>query len=433
MPPDNTNDLSALRQKLVDELKGNDYIESEQVEAAFLNVSRHLFVPGEPLDKVYSDEAITTKRNTDGVPISSSSQPAIMAIMLEQLALEPGHRVLEIGAGTGYNAALMAHIVGDTGYVVTVDIDEDIVTAAREHLSAAGFDNVEVVCADGGFGHPDGAPYDRIVLTVGAWDVVPAWGEQMKTEGRLLLPLSLGGTQVSVAFERADGRFESVSVKGCGFMGIRGHAAAPESGAALGASHGLHLSVNDDRAVNGELVYGWLTGLSEDRPTTVTVEPSDVLYGGLGLWLGLHERGLCQLHASGEPAGRSFVPAVVEFNSGTSKYTVTAGLLGEYGMCLFTRPARRLHSQGATHRSGEVELYVRSYGEGENLAEHLIHQVIAWDQAGRPSLEGLRISAYSKETDYSPSTDEFVIPKTWTKLVVAWQNSSENPATDNVR
>ena len=422
-----TNDLSALRHKLVDELKSNDCLESERVEAAFLKVPRHLFVPGQPLDTVYSDEAIITKRDIDGVPISSSSQPAIMAIMLEQLGLEPGHRVLEIGAGTGYNAALMAHIVGETGRVVTVDIDEDIVVAAREHLSSAGFDNVEVVYADGGFGHPDGAPYDRIILTVGAWDVVPAWGEQMKNEGRLLLPLGLRGPQVSVAFEKVDGHLESVSIRQCGFMLLRGAFAPPVSGVPLGGRSSIRLYVNGERAVNGELVYRWLTGPSEDRPTTVTAAPGEVVFGGLSLWLGLREPDLCGLHDSGAQTN-GVVPPVVEYNWGTSKYTMTVGLLGEHGMCLFTRPPDQPHSQGAIDRSGEVELYVRSYGEGENLAEHLIDHVTAWDQAGRPSLEGLRISAYPKGIGYSPANDTFVVPRRWTDLVLHWKQSEMTSA-----
>ncbi len=103
-----------LHQALVDQLlamRSADsrarLIRSPAVEAAFRAAPRHLFLPEVPVEQVYRDEAIVTKRQ-DGVPISSSSQPAIMAIMLEQLALEPGHRVLEIGAGTGYNAALLA-------------------------------------------------------------------------------------------------------------------------------------------------------------------------------------------------------------------------------------------------------------------------------------------------------------------------------------
>src|SRR5574339_136221 len=126
----------ALNQALADELKSRGWIQTPDVEGAFRAVLRHYFLPGRPLEEVYSDHVIPTKQDPEGQWISSSSQPAIMAIMLEQLGLEPGHRVLEIGAGTGYNAALMAHIVGETGQVVTVDIDDDLVESAREHLTA---------------------------------------------------------------------------------------------------------------------------------------------------------------------------------------------------------------------------------------------------------------------------------------------------------
>jgi protein-L-isoaspartate(D-aspartate) O-methyltransferase len=184
----------AHSEKLVQKLKSRGHIRTPQVEAAFRAVPRHVFLPGVALDEVYSDRPIITKR-LDGIPVSSSSQPSAMAIMLEQLGLEPGHRVLEVGAGTGYNAALMAHIVGDEGQVITVDIDEDIVESAREHLAAADLDRVEVVCGDGGLGYPVAAPYDRIILTVGAWDIVPAWWEQLKPNGLILVPLWIKGEE----------------------------------------------------------------------------------------------------------------------------------------------------------------------------------------------------------------------------------------------
>ncbi len=122
-------DIPALHQALVDKQVEAENITSARVEAAFGAVPRHLFLSGVPLEEVYRDQAITTKY-LNGTPISSSSQPAIMAIMLEQLQLERGQRVLEIGAGTGYNAALMAHIVGTEGKVVTIDIDDDTVARA---------------------------------------------------------------------------------------------------------------------------------------------------------------------------------------------------------------------------------------------------------------------------------------------------------------
>src|SRR2546423_8559820 len=216
-----------LRNRLVDGLKAAGCLRTAAVEAAFRAVPRHLFLPDVPVGDVYTDRAFPTK-HADGKPISSSSQPAIMAIMLEQLALQPGQRVLEIGAGTGYNAALIAHIVGTGGCVITIDIDDDLVLTARQHLAAAGFDRVDVRGADGGYGHPEGAPYDRIILTASAWDITPAWFAQLAVGGRLVLPLSLRQVQLSVAFERRTDHLESVSVADCGFMPLRGAFAGSE-------------------------------------------------------------------------------------------------------------------------------------------------------------------------------------------------------------
>jgi protein-L-isoaspartate(D-aspartate) O-methyltransferase len=222
------SDTSALHQALVDQLKQTRSIRTPRIEAAFRAVPRHLFLPDVPVEKVYRDEAIVTKR-LDGQPVSSSSQPAMMAIMLEQLDLQPGDSVLEIGAGTGYNAALISHIVGSTGQVIAIDLDKDITENARKHLAEAGFENVQVICTDGGFGYPSAAPYDRIILTVGAWDIAPAWREQLKPNGRLVLPLTLQeDVQVTVAFEEADGYMISISAHPCGFVKLRGALAEPQ-------------------------------------------------------------------------------------------------------------------------------------------------------------------------------------------------------------
>src|SRR5271170_7592414 len=115
------------RARLVDELRDSGRLTSPAVEAAFRTVPRHLFLPEMAASQAYQDEAFVIKTGPDGLPVSSSSQPAIMAIMLEQLGLAPGQRVLEVGTGTGYNAALMAYVVGERGSVVSVDIDADMV------------------------------------------------------------------------------------------------------------------------------------------------------------------------------------------------------------------------------------------------------------------------------------------------------------------
>src|SRR5262245_32118183 len=237
-------DAPALHRALIDALVSRRAIKDLRVEAAFRAIPRHLFLPDVPLAEAYRNEAIPTKL-ADGEAISTSSQPEMMAIMLEQLALEPGLSVLEIGAGTGYNAALMAHIVGETGAVVTMDVDADLVNGARAHLAAAGLERVSVVLGDGGLGYPDGAPYDRIILTVGAWDIAPAWAEQLRPEGRLLLPLTVGGSQKSVAFVRTAEHLMSTSVTDCAFMRLRGAFAGPDTRVVLGDSPDLRLYVRD--------------------------------------------------------------------------------------------------------------------------------------------------------------------------------------------
>ncbi len=194
---------------MVDGLVASGAIRSAAVEKAFRRVERHRFVEGffddseeqrryvavdpsaptdEALAAIYSGRALTT-RMKDGLPSSSTSMPALMATMLELLELRPGMRVLEIGTGTGYNAALIAEVVGDPKLVVTVDIQDDVASQARSLLAGAGYSQIAVLALDGFFGFPEAAPYDRIVATVGCPDISPHWLDQLAPEGRMLIPL----------------------------------------------------------------------------------------------------------------------------------------------------------------------------------------------------------------------------------------------------
>jgi len=132
-----TPDLLA-RMAMVDRLRDYRLAGSQSVEAAMRAVPRHLFVPGVTLEQAYASSVIVTHRDADGVAVSSASAPGAVAGMLDQLDVRPGHRVLEIGAGTGYNAALLAHLAGPAGAVTTIDIDEDVAAGARRGLIAAG-------------------------------------------------------------------------------------------------------------------------------------------------------------------------------------------------------------------------------------------------------------------------------------------------------
>jgi protein-L-isoaspartate(D-aspartate) O-methyltransferase len=420
---DQAQDIPTLHQKLVQRLKRIACITSAPVEAAFRAIPRHLFLPSVAPEQVYRDEAIPTKF-LDDQAISSSSQPAIMAIMLEQLGLEPGQRVLEIGAGTGYNAALMAQIVGPTGQVTAIDIDQDIVDAARAHLAAAGLEQVLVVCGDGGYGWAAGAPYDRIILTVGAWDIAPAWLEQLKPGGRIVLPLSLAGPQVSVAFEPAGGHLASVSIKDCGFMRLRGaFAASEDTSLKLGPEPGLRISLTGEHECDAEAIYTLLASPARDRSTGVVAKPGEV-WGGLSLWLATREPALCNLSAEGELANSGIVPYLFGWK-GQRMWRATKGVLGEASLALLMQPNGQPPAPG-TPRDSAFELFVRSFGPSDAPAQRLIDQVAAWDAAGRPATSGLHIRAYPHDREYAPSPGELVIPKRWTRLVLSWAT----PASD---
>ncbi|MGH3566668.1 MAG: methyltransferase, FxLD system [Pseudonocardia sp.] len=221
-------DAAWLRAAMVGELRDCDAITSESVAAAVGAVPRHLFAVGEPLEVAYAaDSAVVIKRGEDGAALSSLSATHIQVVMLEQAEVGPGMRVLEVGSG-GYNAALLQELVGETGKVISVDIDPEIIERARDCLAAAGYDRVEVVLADAESGVPRGAPYDRIIVTAGAWDIPPAWLEQLCEHGRIVVPLRLKGLTRSIAFDRTRTGLCSHSYRLCGFVPMQGSGAHTE-------------------------------------------------------------------------------------------------------------------------------------------------------------------------------------------------------------
>ena len=214
------NNPESLRNALVDTLMHRSAINSPSVERAFRSVPRHLFVPETGVTAAYSDRPVPL-RWEGGRLASSSSQPTMMAIMLEQLSLEPGMRVLEVGTGSGYNAAILSDLTGPDGHVVSVDIDCSLVEKARRHLKAAGFEAVEVACSDGSLGYSQGAPYDRIIVTADARDVSPHWVEQLTDRGVLVAPLWFRGSSLSVALEKRAAGLWGLSASPCTFIPLR--------------------------------------------------------------------------------------------------------------------------------------------------------------------------------------------------------------------
>jgi protein-L-isoaspartate(D-aspartate) O-methyltransferase len=225
------SDPAQLRMALADYIRGRKTFRTSRVEHAFRTVPRHVFLPGVDLETAYAPRQVVTKRADDGTAVSSASSPNLVAEMLELLDVQFGHRILEVGAATGINAALLAELVGPTGQVVTIELDDDLTTGARAGLAAAGYHQVQVICGDGALGHAVSAPYDRIIVTAGAWDIVPAWWQQLAVGGRLVVPLRLHGSGLTrvLAFDlHQPDRLVSTSAQVCGFVPMRGTAEQAE-------------------------------------------------------------------------------------------------------------------------------------------------------------------------------------------------------------
>jgi protein-L-isoaspartate(D-aspartate) O-methyltransferase len=217
-----------LRGRYVDALRREGAITRPEVAAAFAAVPREAFVAsgfhgrdggwvaadGDGfLDAVYTNDVLVTKV-VDGTPVSSSSQPSLMAAMIEALDLAPGMSVLEVGAGTGYNAALMAAV---GARVTTIDVQPDVLARARAGIARAGVSDVELHEGDGYEGVP--GRYERVVVTVGINGVSPQWFDQLAPGGFVLAPVAHTGHH-PVLRVTPDGKAHGVCA--AGFMAAAG-------------------------------------------------------------------------------------------------------------------------------------------------------------------------------------------------------------------
>ncbi len=216
--------LALQKERLIQRLKESGYLRSAQVENAMRIVPREEFVLPELRNDAYRDTPLPLMHG------QTISAPHMCAIMCESLRLEKGHRILEIGAGSGYHAALCAEIVAprgcvDPGHVFTVEIVESLADFARQNLERCGYsDRVTVVPGDGGLGLPDHAPFDRIFVAAAAPQIPPPLLEQLKRGGIMLIPI--GGhsfyQELVIVEKDLDSRIKRRSWGGVAFVPLTG-------------------------------------------------------------------------------------------------------------------------------------------------------------------------------------------------------------------
>lgn len=244
-------DIRSYQQRLLAEAQRMSAAENQPlpdaVAAAFLATPRHRFITryrtwenrewqvvtrenlAHHLPVLYSNNAIALYGDEDGSTPSTISQPSLVLHMLALLQLAPGQRIFELGAGSGWNAAMMGRLVQPGGHVYSVEIIPDMAQSAANHVAALGIDNVTILHGDGGAGYAPGAPYDRAIFTAGAYDLPEAFYTQLRDEALLLFVLKTQGSGDTLfLLQKTGNHFVALAALPVGFVSMTGHYAMPE-------------------------------------------------------------------------------------------------------------------------------------------------------------------------------------------------------------
>jgi protein-L-isoaspartate(D-aspartate) O-methyltransferase len=404
------DDLASLRDSAVDQLVENGTITSKQVEAAMRTVPRHLFIPEAAPEEAYDPfRAFVTKRDADGNSLSSVSDMHVMAWMLEQTGIEPGMNILEIGSG-GCCAALLSEVTGPTGRVTTLDIDQQVTDRASRLLHEAGYPRVHVTLGDAERGFAEHAPYDRILVTYGAWDVPPAWQSQLVPDGRLVMALRLFGLQRVIAFEKDGGHLVSKASKLFGFVAAQGEGAHRSK--LFTIPGGVTLRFDDESpAEPGPLARVLSTPRAEEWTGAVAGNVPEH-YDTEQMWLATSLPGFCLVQAEPGTTAAGSVEAIERPGSSLGAvrgadlaYVVTrpCGDGSEFGVHAF--------GPGAPGFAAEVAGHIREWAAERRDGPRPVYRVVP----GGGSFEAAR----------QGSARSRVIRKVHSSVVVSW------PAADN--
>ncbi|MGH3760284.1 methyltransferase, FxLD system [Actinophytocola sp.] len=390
-----------LREAMIGELREMGAVRSDRVAEVFRAVPRHLFTPEASLKDAYDPrDAVHVKRDDQGRPISTVSSPQLQGSMLEQADIRPGMTALEIGSG-GVNAAMMSWLAGLDGQVTTMDIDSDVTERARRLLDAAGYERVNVVLSDAENGFSQDAPYERIIVTVGAWDIPPAWIDQLAPDGRLVVPLRMRGLTRSLELEREGDHLASRSAIICGFVAMQG----------AGANAGQVVPL---RGTKAEMRFddGWPGDQVPDLDGVLDTERAEawtgVTIGGmesfetLQLWLATAFPGFGKLRADADQRSVLVGDGNMWFDS--------AAIDGDSIAYLTTRRMEPGVSEFGAHAFGP---------HAAELAEAMAEQVLVWDREQRHG-PGPNFGVWPLNTPDERLPEGLVITKRHHRVTISW-------------
>lgn len=206
-------DYETLRKRMVEEQLMPRGIKNERVLNAFGMVERHKFIPDDLRSNAYSDFP---------VPIGEGqtiSQPYIVALMTESLELTGAEKVLEIGTGSGYQTAILAELAKE---VYSIERFENLAKRAEEALKSLNYKNIKTKVGDGTLGWPEEAPFDRIIITAACPRIPLPLSDQLRDNGKLILPLGESFSQVLTLIEKKNNKLESTDICGCVFVPLVG-------------------------------------------------------------------------------------------------------------------------------------------------------------------------------------------------------------------
>jgi protein-L-isoaspartate(D-aspartate) O-methyltransferase len=200
------------KKELVSDLQRSGYLKTPRIIRAFEKIPREEFMPDGQKPYAYVDQPLPIGSN------QTISAPHMVAMMTELLDPKPADKVLEIGGGSGYQAAILSELVKK---IYSIELEPDLVKFARSNLKRAGIMNVDVIQGDGSNGYPEAEPYDKVIVTCATLEIFESWIDQLRTGGTLLAPLGSGSYQDLMEIKKTSKGLKKNNHGGCVFVPLR--------------------------------------------------------------------------------------------------------------------------------------------------------------------------------------------------------------------